>query len=342
MRLSFWMGGLRAGLRMLTLRRAYHGMSVLSSYFLARWKIAWLPPRYPLFIGVEPTTACNLHCPQCISGIRGFTRPTGRLSPQTLEALLAELQPYLWGVLFYFQGEPLLHPQIAQLILLASRYRLLTSLSTNGHFLTEETTYALIAAGLTHIRISVDGLTQSTYQQYRQGGDLSQVQAGIETLVAQRQRMRSRFPLIELQMIAFKHNLHEVPLFREWAYKLGADAARIKTAQLLSPDPASYETWIPEPLSRYQRQPDNTLQLKGNLPNHCWRLWRAAEITWDGQVLPCCFDKDAQHSFGSLNGQKFAQLWHSPQAEAFRRTVFQNRKNIDICQNCTEGARTWL
>lgn len=331
-----------AGLRMLTLRRVWSGSQVGISYLATRLRLGWYPPKYPLFLGVEPTTACNLRCPQCISGLRAFSRATGRMDSHLLEKVVEELHPYLWGVLFYFQGEPLIHPEIGRLISIVSQYRLLSSLSTNGHFLTESKCYELIAAGLTHLRISVDGMTPESYAKYRVGGNLAQVQAGIEQLLRLRRAMHSRYPLVELQFIAFRHNVSEIPAFRRWARSVGADAARVKTAQILELSPEAYDTWIPETQSRYEQTAEGTIRLRGTIPNRCWRLWRAAEITWDGQVLPCCFDKNAENSFGSLGEASFHEVWHNEKAEAFRRRVFQARESIDICRNCSEGIRTWL
>ncbi len=333
----YYWGLLRAGWRLLKPRRLWQGFQTALSYELARYHLAWWPPSYPLFLGVEPTTACQLRCPHCISGLRAFERPTGRMDPALLEALLKELHPHLWGVLFYFQGEPLLHPHIGQLILKASRYRLFTSLSTNGLLLSEPKIYELLAAGLTHIRISIDGMTSDSYAHYRQGGDLEAVLSGVEKLLAYRKAFRSFYPLVEVQMILFRHNFSEVPAFLAWAKRVGADAARLKTAQVLSPTPESLAEWVPPQASRYAYQADEAL------PNRCWRLWRSAEVTWDGQVLPCCFDKQAHHTFGRMNrGRSLKEIWCSPAAQQFRRTVFSHRAGTEICRNCTEGVRVWV
>ncbi len=328
--------------RAATLRRLRQAVKVRLSYELARRKWAWIPPDYPLFLGVEPTTACNLRCPHCISGLGAFTRPTGRLVSEHLEQWLDELQARLWGVLFYFQGEPLLHPEIGRLILLSSRYKLFTSLSTNAHFLTEEKCYELIASGLTHLRISIDGLTQQSYAHYRIEGQLETVLDGLSRLLRRRQAFGGPFPLIELQMIVFRHNVHEAETFLSWARKLGVDAARLKTAQVLEPTSEAIKQWIAPAASRYQQAPDGGITA-GAVPNFCWRLWRAAEITWDGRVLPCCFDKNANHTFGEMKaGQPFRVAWHSPLAQRFRRQVFTDRRQIAICRNCSEGAKVWL
>ncbi|MEO6819738.1 MAG: SPASM domain-containing protein, partial [Ginsengibacter sp.] len=70
-------------------------------------------------------------------------------------------------------------------------------------------------------------------------------------------------------------------------------------------------------------------------------LWHANVITWDGMVVPCCFDKDAQHRLGDLKNQSFKEIWHNEKYKHFRSELMDSRKNIDICANCSEGASVW-
>ena len=83
------------------------------------------------------------------------------------------------------------------------------------------------------------------------------------------------------------------------------------------------------------------MEFKNALHNHCWRLWHATVISWDGLVVPCCFDKDAQHTLGDLKGKSFKEVWHNDKYKRFREQVLLGRKNIDICANCSEGTRVW-
>ena len=62
-------------------------------------------------------------------------------------------------------------------------------------------------------------------------------------------------------------------------------------------------------------------------------------ITWDGKVVPCCFDKDAKYTLGILNGKSFSDIWTSKQYQDFRQSVLDNRKQNSICTNCTEGLK---
>jgi radical SAM protein with 4Fe4S-binding SPASM domain len=70
-------------------------------------------------------------------------------------------------------------------------------------------------------------------------------------------------------------------------------------------------------------------------------MWKGCVITWDGKIVPCCFDKDASHTLGSLAETDFNTVWNSPAYDAFRATVLGSRKDVDICRNCSEGVKVW-
>lgn len=323
-----------------TPRRIWRWVQALYTYCRARLG-GKIQPVYPLFLSIEPTTACNLRCVHCVSGQRSFKRPRGILKKDLFKKLLDELSRDIWGIQFYFQGEPFLHPELPSFVKAASQAKLFTTLSTNGHFLSPQMCENIIQAGLKHIIISVDGMTPETYSVYRVEGDWEKLRQGVQTLIAVKKRLRSLFPLVELQFIVWKHNFHEKELFSRWAYQVGANKATLKTGQLLQVDTSTALQWLPETYRRYIEGPDGRFRLYNPLLNHCWRLWRIAEVTWDGQLVPCCFDKHAHYSWGSVKEQSFLSVWHSPKAQNFRQRVFRSRKNIDICQNCTEGTRIW-
>ena len=84
---------------------------------------------------------------------------------------------------------------------------------------------------------------------------------------------------------------------------------------------------------------DGIYALKNSFNNSCLRLWMNPVITWDGKVVPCCFDKDAEHIMGDLNEKSFREIWHGEKFKAFRSSVLKGRQKIEICRNCTSGIK---
>mgnify|MGYP002076934327 FL=1 len=138
-----------------------------------------------------------------------------------------------------------------------------------------------------------------------------------------------------------KSHEHQVEEVLEMGRKLGVDEVRYKTAQVY--EFADGNPLIPdqERYSRYQRQSNGKWKLKNKLENHCWRMWQGCVITWDGKVLPCCFDKDGAHQLGDVSQTGFREIWRHPDYTQFRQAVLSSRDQIDICKNCSEGGKVW-
>jgi radical SAM protein with 4Fe4S-binding SPASM domain len=116
----------------------------------------------------------------------------------------------------------------------------------------------------------------------------------------------------------------------------------LKTAQVYDYEQGNELIPSQEKYSRYARQVDGSYRIKNYLLNHCWKLWHSCVITWDGIVVPCCFDKDAEHRLGDLKKASFREIWQSNTYQNFREQLFQGRDQIDICTNCTEGCKVWV
>src|SRR6059058_3425040 len=165
-------------LKKLTFRRAMNAAKVLSSYYISKWTKKSVQWGYPISISFEPTTSCNLRCPECPSGLRAFTRPTGMLQKDFFKETIDQLQQQLMYLVFYFQGEPYLNPDFLNMVSYASSKGIYTATSTNAHYLNDANARRTVESGLDRLIISIDGSTQETYRQYRVGGQLNKVLEG--------------------------------------------------------------------------------------------------------------------------------------------------------------------
>lgn len=325
----------------LNLRKAFNAGRVLSSFYISKWSKRPVQWGVPFNVSIEPTTNCNLGCPECPSGLKNFTRPTGNLQYDFYKRTVDELAGELIYLYFYFQGEPYLHPKFLELVQYAAAKGVYTVTSTNAHFLTERKAQKTVQSGLDRILISIDGTTQSVYEQYRVGGKLEKVLEGTRNLVAAKRALKSKTPHIVFQFLVVQPNQHQIDEVKKLAAEIGVDEVKLKTAQVYN-----YKNGNPliptiDKYSRYKKNGNGEYHIKNELLNHCWKLWHSCVITWDGRIVPCCFDKDAQHQLGDLNTKPFREIWQSELYRSFRSRILQSRAQIDICTNCSEGTKVW-
>ena len=319
----------------LTRSRFINALRCYASYALNRLGSARFVRHTPLFVSVESSAVCQLRCPACPVGLSATrsVSPQGGLMPRDLwERIHSQIKDSAFVIQFYFQGEPLLNKDLPLMIREAHDAGLYTIVSTNAQAMTPELAKALVAAGLDRIIISMDGLTQETYEAYRVGGSLDQCKAALRYLREAKSVCQSAGGLtIELQVLRLKSNEHEWRAFRKEYKALGADRLVFKTAQLY--DYRHGHPLMPsEPRYRRYEQHADGLWYRKPLSKGCFRVWSGVVIAANGDVLPCCYDKDHAHAYGNLRTASLRELFSGPKAQAFRaQALLQNPK---ICQEC--------
>jgi len=314
-------------------RKIWNVIILFSSYWLSVLLKKNLHAGLPMALSIEPTSFCNLHCTECPTGNKTLTRPLGTMDLQLFKIIIDQTANQLVYLNLFLQGEPFLNKQLPDIIAYAYAKNIFTNISTNGHFLDDKTIEKLIDSKLDKIIISLDGVDRQTYSMYRNGGDFNKVVAGIERLVNQKQFRKSKTPLVVLQFLMFSFNEHQLDEIKQLASDLKVDKLEIKSAQIYNFE--TKEKLFPknQKYARYKIQ-NKTVNIKSRLPNRCWRAWSSAVITWNGKMLPCCFDKNAEFILGDATS--FKKNWTSKQNQNFRKQILSNRKQFEMCCNCSE------
>jgi radical SAM protein with 4Fe4S-binding SPASM domain len=320
----------------LTFRKVFNTVLIYKSYIISiilNRSIHW---GMPVSASIEATTNCNLRCPECPSGVKQLSRPTGNIDLSQFQKYISSLEKHLTYLMIYFQGEPYLNKQFFDLVKYSGSKKIYTTTSTNGHFLDDINARSTVESGLDRLIICLDGTEQKSYSAYRIGGDFEKVMGGISNIVEWKKKLQSKKPYIILQCLILRSNEGGLNEIKELSKQLGIDELQIKTAQFY--DYKNGNPLMPEnnKYSRYKRNADGTYSLKKKLRNRCLRSWQSLVITWDGKVVPCCFDKDANLLLGDLNKSSLKEIWKGKDYITFRKEVLNNRKSIDICCNCTE------
>lgn len=313
-------------------------IKVITSFTVSkilRKPIVWgLPVSY----SIEPTNHCNLKCPECPSGLGILTRPLGLLKIDEFKSWIDQIKSTGFYVQLFFQGEPFINKHLPEMIKYAQENKIYVSVSTNGHFINENNVDSILENAPDKLIYSVDGLDEESYQKYRVGGTFEQADKGLRILVKRKKELEKKNPFIEFQFIVMKQNEHQLDEVKKYCRDVSIDKLVFKTMQITSYQNAIKYLPVNPKFKRYTIN-ENSFSIKSKLKNHCFALWRTSVITWDGKVVPCCFDKDAEHKLGVLNGKTFADIWLSEQYQDFRQSVLKNRKQIDMCTNCTEGLK---
>jgi radical SAM protein with 4Fe4S-binding SPASM domain len=333
----------------LSLKRLWNALMVVYSYIISKITGNPIPMGLPISISFEPTTSCNLRCPECPSGLRSFTRPTGMLQVDLFKQTIDSLADTLLYLIFYFQGEPYLNPHFLDLVKYAAKKKIYTATSTNAHYLNDENAKKTVESGLDRLIISIDGTSQETYEAYRVGGNLEKVIEGTKNILNWKKELKSATPFVIFQFLVVRPNEHQIEEVKKLGKELGVDAVWCKTAQIYDYENGSDLIPTIEKYSRYRSINNSTLapnevtkyEIKNKMLNHCWKMWHSCVITWDGLVVPCCFDKDAEYRMGSLKTKSFAEVWQSDTYTNFRKSLISSRSEIEMCKNCSEGTRVW-
>lgn len=328
-------------LKKLTFFRVFNAAKVFASFYISKYFKKPIQWGLPFTISFEPTTACNLRCPECPSGLRAFSRETGNLKEDFFRKTINEISENLMYLIFYFQGEPYINPKFLDMVKYAKDKGIYTITSTNAHFLNTENAKKTIESGLDRLIISIDGTTQETYESYRIEGDLQKVIEGAKNIVYWKKELKSKTPHVIFQFLVVKPNEHQISDVYELAKEIGVDEVKLKTAQIYDYEMGNNLIPSIEKYSRYKKGKDGKYFIKNELLNHCWKLWHSCVITWNGIVVPCCFDKDAAYRLGNLKEQTFKQIWQNQNYQTFRKLIIQGRDKIEICKNCTEGCKVW-
>jgi len=287
-------------------------LGLLQSYLLRKSRV----PGGPLSLSIESTAKCNLFCPMCPREYLHF--PPRNMEIDLFRKIIDEGKDFLEFAVPYGVGEPLLNPEIYDMIAYCRQAGVPSGLSTNATVLTEQAGRRLIQAGLDYIIFAFDGATRETFEKYRKGADFDKVRRNIHTFLGVKKDLGSKIFCI-IQLVRLRDNRGEIPeLMRMWRIE-GIDEIRIKK------DEAHIEgTAVPG--EGGARPP---------LKHPCYLLWRGPMyIHYDGTVFPCCYIYPDE-PVGNARRNTLQEIWNSERMVRLRDAHIRgDLGRYQACRNC--------
>lgn len=274
-------------------------------------------------IYLEITNVCNLHCSFCPG-----TRRKGRfLTVEEFSLLTSRLQGHAEYLYFHVMGEPLLHPQLPQLLQIAAAKGFKICLTTNGTLLQERLDVLLAAEKLHKISVSLHSFEGNDCH-----GDLSAyVTAVAQSCAALAQKgvicalrlwneggaQAENGRIIELLSAALDVDVGSLTPDVRGNLKLGDRLYLESAAKFDWPDLAA---------------PDCGVEF-------CLGLRQQAAVLCDGTVVPCCLDGDGQIPLGNLFDTPFDEIVRSQRAQALIDGFSCRRPTEELCRRCGYATR---
>ncbi len=277
---------------------------------MTKWAATSFQIEVPEIYQLEVTNHCNLSCPACIRQDIRVKRPVGFLDLALVKKMIArgdfsgsyfvELQMY---------GEPLLHPQLFDIIRMVKLTGCKVGMSTNGVLLLENLP---VIKELDYLTISVDSIDKTEYKYLRSGKVLAKLVSDIDTVLALSPR-----PIVDLQVINFWSCENQLPGLVNLAQRKQWDV----TCRA-----------VPDCFAAYQDRPYPA----ENLSQLCLNPYLSVSIQWDGDCLPCCFSAGKDIVYGNLHTWSLKDIWKtSPIRQYLMRNMVANYNTQNMpCSLC--------
>ncbi|MEG2074449.1 MAG: SPASM domain-containing protein [Angelakisella sp.] len=268
------------------------------------------------------TNRCNLSCNFCPPS----SRPPRRMSAEEFEHLAAAVSPFTRYIYLHVKGEPLTHPQLAEILAIAGQHRLLVNLTTNGVLLPQCSQLLLDSDAMRQTNFSVHGYTAKTH------GDLN---AWVTSLCdyARASSAKGRYTVFRFWTLPKSREVDGDTgealdiLEREFPLHGGiAEQAARRSVELAKGIFASFDEQFD--------WPSMDAPIAGE-EGICYGARTMIGILADGTVVPCCLDSEGACPLGNALTEPLAEILASPRYLNMAGS-FANRHVIEpLCQRCT-------
>jgi radical SAM protein with 4Fe4S-binding SPASM domain len=241
--------------------------------------------------------------------------------------IVDEICDYAHDIYLHHRGEPLLHPDLFEMIKYANQKGLLTKLHTNATLLTEERSLKLLESGLDFVSFSFDGYNKETYEKIRVGANFDETLGNIIRFLQLKKKIGITKPYTILQILDVPGAKIDTALkmkSRERFHSLPLDEIRVIPAH----------NWAGS-VRLNQKSPDFSQRSR-----LCTFPWYSLTILCDGTVVPCPQDFMGKIELGNARTDTLRTIWNNEKMIHLRTKMVESKYNdLKPCNSCDRLAR---
>jgi radical SAM protein with 4Fe4S-binding SPASM domain len=301
---------------------------------------------YPLFLKVDLSPTCNIHCATCIhankpndGGLldKQHFHAAQRMALENYRKIIDEVKGKTLSVVLHYLGDPYMSPDLDEASRIAYNAGMRVHVGSNFSYkFSDERIDSIINSGVTDLTVCVDGLTQELYERTRVGGKIDLVLHNLERLCKRRKELKSKRLHIEVQYICFEHNKHEEELVRKKVLEIGVDQFTKIEGHIdnyVNGDP-NYEGLAIK----------KTFSIKKLGFPYCHWPYTSMVIRYDGEVVPCCHHRLASQyadgiepkTMGNVFNEGVKAVWNNTKYKEIRQQIFNTSlvTTDSFCYGC--------
>jgi MoaA/NifB/PqqE/SkfB family radical SAM enzyme len=317
----------------------------------------------PFFVDVDVTRRCNLRCVGCpyhsasADGSPIYRADVNDLPPHLFERLCDELRALgTRELVVQGSGEPLLHPEIFEMLAKAKAMGFRVILLTNGTLIDEDAARNLLDSEVDVVKVSLWASSADQYAENQPGGKpdgFGRVVRGLELLGRLKRERGGSVPKVVIYHVINRNNFDATATMADLAVDTGCDGLFFapmgqsgvqSDSTMLSPEQERVAMRSLERMKKHLRSLSldenvETALLRyslGNSPDRsppCYIAWFHARVRTDG-VVQGCGRCDARITFGNLHQRSFGEIWNGPEIRAFRRTGSTREGLASLSEHC--------
>lgn len=282
----------------------------------------------PEMIAIEPTNFCNLNCPYCLVGMydqlpeashQHLRRPRGYMDVSLYKKIISDAVNFgVRWVHLQFQGESLLHPAFDEMVKIAKQAGINTHVYTNGLLITADLANRLVESGLDSMSFSIDGASEDTYSKTKGCGNFDKV---IQNLKIMKEVANKSNLYLTWQLLITRYNETEVEKARKMAEEIGVHFYIKKLC-----------------VTDVGLVPNNKEYVRRLRIKPCQDIYKRLLICWNGDVVPCIFDTEANNVIGNVANNSLRDIWANDAFLAIRRRIDRSVSLPDdepeFCKKC--------
>lgn len=292
---------------------------------------------------IEPTNRCNLSCPMCLHSIKKSQKMDMTLDQ--FKNILDQL-PFLADLTLQGLGEPLLNPDLLQMIKEARKRKIRIGFFTNGTLLNKENASKIIESGLDWIYVSLDTTDKKTYEKIRKGASYEKVIENVkEFLNMKKPENKPKAGFWSLIMedtvldvsniidLAEKVKMEKI-VFQSAVHSWGHNDFKTNIKKAKGDTDKNIEEVI-DVIKNKPKKLEIEIDINSTMGQKCNWPWRALYITCDGYVTPCCMEGSDPNivNFGNIFKTSLKEIVNNERFQRFRKELRSPNPPV-ICRSC--------